>query len=185
MLRILVVLLIALAAPLATAQNHAPPPETSQFDFLLGQWELQVKPKMNSLVAMIHGAPQLTGTLKASRCLDGLGIEDELRIVDASGNPISLTRSMKVFDSAQKRWMIVGLDAYRAHALNSTAQWLDGEMRVESKGTDADGTPYLSRMRYFEITPDGYRMQQDRSRDDGKTWDEAVLTIDAKRAAKN
>lgn len=185
MIRILFVLLIALTTPFAHGQSHTAPPETAQFDFLLGQWEVQVKPKVSSLAAMIHGAPQLSGTQKATRCLDGLGIDEELRIVDASGNPISLTRSLRVFDSAQKRWTIIGIDAYRARASNATAQWQDNEMHTEGKGVEADGTPYLSRTRYFEITPDSYRMQQDRSRDDGKTWDEAVLTIDAKRTAKN
>jgi hypothetical protein len=185
MFRSLFVIFIASATSLVHSQNHTASPETAQFDFLIGQWDLQVKPKVSSLVAMIHGAPQLTGTMKANRCLDGLGVEDELRVVDTSGNPISLTRSMKVFDGANKRWTIIGIDAYRARSSTSTAQWQDGQMRTEGQGTDADGTAILSRTRYFDITPDSYRMQQDRSHDDGKTWDEAVLVIDAKRTAKH
>src|SRR5437764_1451564 len=73
--------------PGASRPAAAPPTEASQFDFLLGQWELTVMPKVSSLAAAIHGAPRLLGTWKGWRAMDGYGIEDELRIVDGSGNP--------------------------------------------------------------------------------------------------
>ncbi len=41
----------------------------------------------------------------------------------------------------------------------------------------------MTRTRYYDITADAFRMQQDRSTDNGKTWEEGVLTIDAKRVA--
>jgi hypothetical protein len=190
----LLLLTVVLALPNAgLAQQHgggsASPPATSapaeakQFDFLIGQWELEVKPKVNSLAAMIHGAPKLVGSWKAWRGFDGFGVEDELRIVDASGNPMSLTQALRVYDRTQNRWTIVGLDVYRARVSNSTAQWQGGEMRLDGNGTDSEGKPYLSRTRYFAIAPDAFRMQQDRSSDNGQTWDEAMLVIDAKRVA--
>ncbi len=190
----LLVLTLVLALPNAGfAQQHgsgntASPPtsapaEAKQFDFLIGQWELEVKPKVNSLAAMIHGAPKLVGSWKAWRGFDGFGVEDELRIVDASGNPMSLNQALRVYDRNQNRWTIVGLDVYRARVSNSTAQWQGGEMRVDGNGTDSEGKPYLSRTRYFAIAPDAFRMQQDRSSDNGQTWDEAMLVIEAKRVA--
>jgi hypothetical protein len=190
----LLLLTIVLALPNAgLAQQHgsggaAPPPtsapaEAKQFDFLIGQWELEVKPKVNSLAAMIHGAPKLVGSWKAWRGFDGFGVEDELRVVDASGNPMSLNQALRIYDRNQNRWTIVGLDVYRARVSNSTAQWQGSEMRLEGNGTDSEGKPYLSRTRYFGITPDAFRMQQDRSSDNGQTWDEATLVIEAKRVA--
>ena len=56
-------------------------------------------------------------------------------------------------------------------------------MRVSGQGTDHEGKAYLSRTRYFEIGKDAFKMSQDRSYDQGKTWDEGVLAIDAKRVA--
>ena len=165
------------------ASSATAPAEARQFDFLLGQWDLQVRPKVGSLVAMIHGAPKLAGTLKAWRVLDGAGVEDEIRIVDASGNPISLTRALRIYAKADARWRVSGVDAYRGHLSESSGQWQNGEMRLEGRGTDAEGKPVITRTRYFEITADGFRMQQDRSGDSGQTWEEAVLTIDAKRTA--
>ena len=149
------------------------PAEARQFDFLVGQWELEVKPKVGGLAAMIHGAPRL----------DGFGVEDELRIVDASGNPMTVNEGLRVFDRTQKRWNVVGVDAYRAHVTTATALWQDNEMRGTGEGVDPEGKHYLSRTRYFDIGADHFRMQQDRSYDNGQTWDEAQLVIDAKRVA--
>ena len=167
------------AAPPATT----PPAEARQFDFLVGQWEIEVKPKVGGLAAMIHGAPKLAGSWKAWRALDGFGVEDEMRIVDGSGNPMSLSKALRVFDRNQARWTVVGVDAYRGHVSNSTAQWRDNEMRISGSGADAEGKAYLSRTRYFDIKPDAFRMQQDRSYDNGQTWDEAQLVIEAHRTA--
>jgi hypothetical protein len=190
--KLLLLLTLMLASPTALFAQHgggagaAPPPtsapaEARQFDFLIGQWELEVKPKVNSLAAMIHGAPKLVGSWKAWRGFDGFGVEDELRVVDASGNPMSLNHALRVYDRNQNRWTIVGIDVYRARVSNSTAQWQTGEMQLDGTGIDSEGKPYLSRTRYSAITPDAFRMQQDRSSDNGQTWDEATLVIEAKR----
>ena len=186
-----VVLALLLLPGVAAAQHGggpAPPSTTApaearQFDFLIGQWELEVKPKVSSLAAMIHGAPKLVGSWKAWRGFDGFGVEDELRVADASGNPMSLNEALRVFDRNQNRWTVVGVDVYRARVSNSTAQWSGNEMRVDGNGVDGEGKAYVSRTRYFAIGADGFRMQQDRSYDSGQTWDEAQLVIDAKRVA--
>jgi len=82
---------LVLTCPVAAVAQHSgdamaavssAPAETKQFDFLLGQWQLEVHPKVSSLVAIIHGAPRLVGTWKAERSPDGLGVDDEMRIVD-------------------------------------------------------------------------------------------------------
>jgi hypothetical protein len=41
----------------------------------------------------------------------------------------------------------------------------------------------LVRTRFFAISADAFRMQQDRSTDNGQTWDEGVIAIDAHRSA--
>lgn len=175
--------------PAATAQHgdaasmSTAPAEARQFDFLIGQWELEVKPKVGGLAAMIHGAPKLVGTWKAWRGLDGFGIEDELRVSDASGNPRSLNHALRAWDRAQNRWIVVGLDVYRSRVSESNAQWQDNEMRVTGTGVDAEGKTYRSLTRYFDIAADHFRMQQDRSYDNGQNWDEATLVVEAKRTA--
>lgn len=166
------------ARPAVTA-----PAEAAQFDFLIGQWELEVKPKVGGLAAMIHGAPRLVGTWKAWRAFDGFGVDDELRIVDASGNPSSLTHAMRIYDRNAGHWKVTAVDVYRSRVTSATAQWQDGEMRLEGRGVDAEGKPYVTRTRYHDIGPDRFTLEQDRSTDDGQSWDEGVLVIEATRVA--
>jgi hypothetical protein len=155
--------------------------ETRQFDFLLGQWTIEVRPKVSSLVAMIHGQPKLAGTWKAVRSADGLGIDDEMRIVDESGNPITLLRTHRGWVTADKRWKIIGNDVARDRHSTAVGQWIGGEMISTGHFTESDGSQILARTRFSAITPGGFRMQQDRSTDNGKTWEEASLIIDARR----
>jgi hypothetical protein len=41
----------------------------------------------------------------------------------------------------------------------------------------------LIRSRFHAITPTSFRFQQDRSSDNGRTWADGVLKIEAKRVA--
>ena len=167
----------------ASAQQApaTPRPEARQFDFLIGQWELEVHPKADGLMAKIHGAPQLTGIWKAWRAFDGFGVDDEVRIIDKSGNPVSLSHAMRAYSSAENAWLVVSLDAYRGRLSESKGQLQGSEMVLSGKSTDPEGKPVLTRARYSKITPDSFHLQNDRSADNGATWDEAVLVIDAKR----
>lgn len=167
----------------ASAPSTRPPREASQYDFLIGQWELTVTPKVSSLAARIHGQPKLRGSWKAWRALDGWGIEDELRIIDESGNPRALTHFVRVYDPASKRWQVASVDAYRQKVVQSTAQWDGSAMTSISKAVDGDGKAYLSRTRLTRVTPTSFRYQQDRSYDGGKSWDDGLLVIEARRVA--
>jgi hypothetical protein len=172
---------LVLTCPVAAmAQDGA---GVKQFDFLLGQWQLEVHPKVSGLAAMIHGAPRLVGTWKAERSPDGLGIDDEMRIVDASGNPIALNRAHRIYSGAEGQWKISSQDVTHSRNSESTAKWSNGEMHVEGRSADPAGDPSVTRTRYFDISADSFHMRQDRSSDNGQTWDEGTLTIDAKRVA--
>jgi hypothetical protein len=185
-------LLVVAAVPAAARAQHAvaasslvtkAPKEASQYEFLLGAWSLTVKPQAVGLGQKIHGVPKLNGTWKAWRALDGWGVEDELRIVDASGNPLALSHFVRVYDAAAKHWVVSGIDAYHGKATTSTAEWKDGTMTSIADGTDGDGKPLLSRVRITGITLTAFKYTQDHSFDGGKTWEEGFLTIEAKRTA--
>lgn len=162
----------------------AAPAQAAQFDFLVGQWELEVSPKVSGLAAMIHGAPKLVGSWKAWKAFDGHGLDDELRILDASGNPVSLNHSQRIFDPKTRRWLVTGLDVYRARFGSSSGVWQDGEMRLEGSSQTQDGKPLLTRTRFMEITADRFKMRQDRSHDNGASWEEGTLTVIAKRVSR-
>src|SRR5258708_19772092 len=183
-------LTLIMSLPIPGVAQHAPaepvaaaaPAEANQFDFLLGQWELEVHPKVSGLAAMIHGTPRLVGTWKAWRAAHGVGIEDEMRIVDASGNPISLNRAHRVYGTAQGLWTITGHDVTRGRTSDARGKWQDGEMHVDGHFTDA-GDRILTRTRFYGITAVAFHMMQDRSTDNGQTWEKGSLSIDAKRVA--
>ncbi len=156
--------------------------EFHQFDFLLGQWQVKGEVKVGGLVAMIHGAPKLAGDWKAWHAADGKGIEDELRLTDASGNPVSSVHFTRIFSREENCWKITGIDARDGRGQSSTGRWQDGEMVVIGSGTDHDGTRYRSRTHFNAITSTGFRMVQDRSYDEGKTWDTAHVTLNASRS---
>jgi hypothetical protein len=188
-----VVVAFCLAFPAALLAQHsaagsarpalAPAREAGQFDFLIGQWELVVTPKVNSLAAKIHGSPKFLGTWKAWHAVDGFGVEDELRIMDRSGNPSSLSQALRVYSANERKWIITGIDAYRGRASSSSGEWKGNEMVLMGQGTDEEGKPYQTRTRYYDIGAGAFKYQQDRSSDGGKTWDEGALKIAAKRVA--
>lgn len=182
--------IVAVAPPALAQHGSAParvstnaPAEATQFAFLVGQWELTVSPKATSLGQRIHGTPKLSGTWKAWRAFDGFGVEDEMRIVDGSGNPMSLLTTLRTFDPGQRRWSQVSLDTYRARFTPATGEWRDGEMVVRSTGRDSDGSPFVQRVRFYDITAEGFKYQADRSTDGERTWDEGVLRIEARRVS--
>lgn len=170
------------------APGGGPPPvrtapaEARQFDFLLGQWELVVKPQGTSLGARIHGLPKMLGTWKAWRALDGWGIIDELRITDESGNPRSLMTATRMYDAAAKKWVASTADAYRNVFGTASGTWAETRMTSTSRGTEADGDAYIMRSTWSRITPASFIFEQERSLDDGKTWTRTVI-IDAKRVS--
>ncbi|MEO6689736.1 MAG: hypothetical protein ABIS07_17790 [Dokdonella sp.] len=175
------------AAQPADAQTSAPAPlaipaEATQFDFLIGRWQVEVHPKVSSLVAMIHGTPHLAGTWTAARTADGRGIEDDLRIVDGSGNPLSSNHTVRAYVGAEKQWKVSANDDADKRDSEAHGHLQDGVMLLQGRYTDTHGNVTLTRTRYSDISAGSFRMQQDRSTDNGQTWDENALTIDAKRA---
>ena len=179
---------LALSAPLlAQHGSSAPTPpeapaEAKQFAFLIGQFELTVHPAPSGLGQKIHGVPTFAGIWKGWRALDGFGIEDEMRITDRSGNPMSLVHAVRFYDTVAKRWITSGIDVYRGAFTTSTSLQRSDEMVSTSHGLDGDSKAYVSRSHFYEITPTSFRFRQERSYDDGKTWEEKIA-IEAKRMA--
>lgn len=191
-MRLTSILVLALSASpgIVIAQHGAIPAptptivstESRQFDFLIGQWEVIVTPKASTLAARVHGVSSLAGSWKAWSALDGMGIEDELRITDGSGNPRSLSHSVRVYDRGLRRWAMSNLDAYRGIFTPSTGEWKSGAMIVDSRDVNGEGKAYLARARFTNISQGAFRVVQERSYDNGTSW-QLIQTTEAKRVA--
>jgi len=167
----------------APAASTRAPSEATQYDFLVGEWALSITPRVSGLVARIHGVPRLHGTWKGSRALDGWGVEDELRIVDESGNPLAYTHFVRIYDAAARHWIVTAIEVYHQRVTTSIAQWQGHEMSTMADGVDPEGKPYRSRTHITDISATGFHYSQDISHDGGATWDVGHLVMDAKRAA--
>ena len=75
------------------------------------------------------------------------------------------------------------LDVYRGRFTTAEGSWTNGTMTLTSAGTDAEEKPMLTRSRFYDITPATFKYQTDRSLDGGRSWETAILRIDAKRVA--
>ena len=159
------------------------PKEAEQFAFLVGQWEVTVMPKVSSLVATLHGQPKLLGSWKAWRAFDGFGVEDELRVIDASGNPNALSHSMRIYDTTLGKWTQTSLDVYRGRFTTANGSWAQDALSLRSVGRDAEGRAFVQRSRFYDITPTSFKYDADRSNDGERTWEKGVVRIEAKRVA--
>jgi hypothetical protein len=168
------------AAPQSSASSDAAP---HQLDFLLGEWKLEVTPRVNALAAKIHGTPKFPGTWKAWRALEGKGVTDELRLLDPSGNPRTTLLAIRVWDAGASRWRLWAVDGGRATATVGEGTSDGASVTFSSTGTDDDGKVFRTRARFMDITPTAFTYRLDRSYDLGKTWTEGVVTIKATRTA--
>lgn len=190
---LLTVVLLPAALPATLRAQHAgggvaratsaAPKEAEQFAFLVGQWEVTVMPKVSSLAATLHGQPKLLGTWKAWRAFDGFGVEDELRVIDASGNPNALSHTMRIYDAPLGKWTQSSLDVYRGRFTTANGVWAQNSISMRSVGRDADGKAYVQRSRFYDITPSSFKFEVDRSNDGERTWETGVIRMEAKRVA--
>ena len=190
---LLTVVLLPAALPATLRAQHAgggvaratsaAPEEAEQFAFLVGQWEVTVMPKVSSLAATLHGQPKLLGTWKAWRAFDGFGVEDELRVIDASGNPNALSHTMRIYDATLGKWTQTSLDVYRGRFTTANGAWAQNAISMRSVGRDADGKAYVQRSRFYDITPSSFKFEVDRSNDGERTWETGVIRMEAKRVA--
>ena len=169
----------------SVAQNgptlKAPPPEASQFDFLVGEWTVDVTSKAPGT------PPQYHGVWRAAKTLNGLGIVDEYGVTDDAGRIVYAGTTLRVFDTKAASWTMRYVDQFAGE----TGRWseLKGvkqgqEMHVEQRGQGLDGRTTILKIRYYNIQPNHFSWAADHSGDGGATWVRDYLRIEATRRSK-
>lgn len=173
----------ALLGPTRTVAQQGPtpkppPPEASQFDFLVGEWTVDVASKS------ANAPPRYRGVWKARKTLNGLGIVDEYAVSDDASQVVYSGTTLRAFDTKTGTWTMRYIDQFGGQ----TGRWSElvgtkegPEIYVEQRGRSADGRATILKIRYFDIEPNHFRWTADQSSDGGRTWVREYLRIEATR----
>jgi hypothetical protein len=168
----LVALLAILGAPPEESSKPVPPPEASQFDFLIGVWDIVSEPN-------IPGVPErVRGRWTAQKSADGFMVVDEYRVFDDRGETAYLGETYRVYNPSHKRWEFRFVEPFWGTWHEGTGVKVGDEMHL-MQGTPEGGG--MSKIRYYDIRPDRFSWISERSRDGGKTWTRGTR-IEATRA---
>ncbi len=153
----------------------SPPPEATQFDYLVGDWTF------TGVWKLPNGERQGVGTWKARKALDGFGVVDEWRVLDRQGgSTVIFGTTYRIYSPAKGHWDMRFLNVFNATWHEQFAEWRDGEMHLWWTGEDQRGK-FQMRVRYYDITENNFRWRADRSYDGGVTWIENWLTMEVTR----
>jgi hypothetical protein len=146
------VLFFAPVVTMAQSSTPPPPPEASQFDFWMGDWD----------ATWGEGA---RGVNRVSKRWDTVVVEE------FDGNPgMPLEgHSVSVYDANAKQWKQTWVDNQGGY-LDFTGAFADGRMTL-SRSFQKDGQTIHQRMVWYDITPDRFEWNWERSLDAGKTWE--------------
>ncbi|HET6349029.1 MAG TPA: hypothetical protein VFH88_08100 [Candidatus Krumholzibacteria bacterium] len=154
-IRLLLISLLLCLPAAALAQKNGPPPippETDQFNFWLGDWDA-------AMGGDAHGSNHIT------KRWDRVIVEE---FNGAPGSPLE-GHSVSVFDPNSKLWKQTWVDNQGAY-LDFTGTFQEDRM-ILSRAFEKNGKTIHQRMVWYNIKPDSFDWNWERSLDDGKTWE--------------
>ena len=147
------------------------PPESRQFDFLIGDWTIaatRYKPDGSPLF-------QYKATWNAHYINEGRMIVDDFKAYAPTGQAISSYVTLRTYSEANHRWEMTGLAALQpAVSAEWSGEWKDGEMLTTASGKDPTGKLVRTKIRFFHIAKDSFEWESLVSLDDGKTWNKTA-----------
>ncbi|MCB1043432.1 MAG: hypothetical protein KDC35_10855 [Acidobacteria bacterium] len=151
------------------------PPEAAQLDWFIGEWDLTSKSLRRDGSYTSHKA-----TSTVYRALDGYALLDEFRAYNDQNQVVFRGVSFRTYIPETGKWAIKWVMANEAGMTDLTAEYKNGELVMEGKGSDGMGA-FLERAVYYNISADHYSFKLDRSYDGGKTWIKGMNLIEATR----
>jgi hypothetical protein len=154
-LRLLCLLIVVFALPAAAADDKPPPPcpapESHQFDFWAGEWEVKD-----------FGEPAGHNVIRP--ILDGCVLQETWKGVSGSAGT-----SLNFWDPERKRWR--QLWVWReGTTLELEGSFHDGQMVLEGPSIGRKGEPQLNRISWSTNDDGTVRQHWQVSKDEGKTW---------------
>jgi hypothetical protein len=138
-------------------QTGCSSPQTSQFDFWTGEWELTWPPQ--------PGGQPGRGTNTIRKVLDGCVIEEHFKDTTSPFRGMSVS----TWNAQAKHWKQTWVDNNGSY-LDFTGEFANGQMILSREAVDKDGNQFHQRMVWKDIKPDSFDWSWERSEDGGKTW---------------
>jgi hypothetical protein len=128
-------------------------PESHQFDFWIGDWD--VKSQQGQLVGHSH-IDQILG-----QCVI---LENWTGLQGGSG------KSFNSYDTASSSWRQFWVDDRGTVTEFTDGVYKDGALRFLTHSKAPDGSDILGRLSFYNLGPERVRQWKERSMDAGKTW---------------
>jgi hypothetical protein len=142
------------------------------FDYLLGEWAFTATSKQYD---------KARGFWTAVRLAEGAQILDEFRVVGDSGETYYASSTLRSYNAVLDQWELISAEAGTGLQNFGTAHKVGGEVHIEQKFGVMSAQPSILRIRYYDIQPDRFSWNADRSVDGGKTWSLNNQHIEARR----
>jgi hypothetical protein len=141
----------------APASACAARPESRQFDFWLGEWEVRISPGRKD-------AGTVVATSREESAAEGC-----LLVENYAQNDGYTGRSLNFWDPALGKWRQTWVDR-RGAVSEFTGEFRDGVMRFEGESHTPAGGRVLRKLYFQALGPDTVRQWSEASKDGGKTW---------------
>ncbi|PKL82892.1 MAG: hypothetical protein CVV24_07805 [Ignavibacteriae bacterium HGW-Ignavibacteriae-3] len=132
-------------------------PESNQFDFWVGEWNLEWKDQSGNI---------FNGTNSVRKILGGCVIEENFT---GGGNPAFKGKSVSVFNPALNRWRQTWVDNQGGY-LDFTGAFTDDKMVLSRSFQTTEGEKIFQRMVFYNISSDSLTWDWEISADEGVTW---------------
>jgi hypothetical protein len=139
----------------------------NDFDFMLGNWDGGVTRYAEDGAV----TQEAKGTWSAKASFGGKVIEDKfVQQVDGGDDVAAFT--LRTWCEATQQWEMVFLwaDQPASGVISFVGRRVDEEMHLRVQQIGSDGRVVLARVRFFEITAEGFRWTHHKSNDNGETW---------------
>ncbi len=152
-------------------RNEKGAPELSQYDFLIGDWDVEITMKRPNSEDFVYHAKWQNHWIN-----DGYVVMQEWR------GPYSTGTELRAFETKSGKW--VGQNIYSpgpAGWYQNIAEMVGKEMIVTTVKKDKSGKDFLNKEIYFNITENSFEIRTATSADHGITWGEGNYNLTANR----
>jgi hypothetical protein len=150
------------------------PPESRQFDFLIGDWDVAATKYKEDGSSLF----QYKASWSAKYLNEGRMVMDDFKAYSPTGQEISSYVTLRTYSETTRRWEMAGLSALQPNAnAEWFGEWKDGEMLLDAVGMNPEGVTIKNKIRFFNIEKNSFTWESRMSDNSGKTWAKAASLV--------